>query len=183
MLEFLKYLSQLLVSPDKGWEDISHAGKPYDRLATEGLYPLLGIAAVTVFLGYFYDNDFTLIQLLQKAIIMFVKFFVTYFLAGAIFNIFVPKMVGGELNEKKSHTFIIYNVAMLALFAIIENCMPLQLAFIKFLPLYSAILIWKGARYLGVNSESVLEFSILGVASIIIPPFLFSWIFNAIMPS
>lgn len=183
MLDFLKYLFQLLISPGKGWEDISYAGKPHANLASEGLFPLLGIAAITVFIGYLYDTDYTLVQLLQKAIVIFVKFFATYFLAGVLFSIFVSKMVDGDLNEKKSQTFIIYNIALLALYSIFENCLPMQLTFVKFLPLYSAIIIWKGIRYLGIKQDSILEFSIFGTATIVVPPFLFSWLFTAIMPS
>lgn len=183
MLYFLKYLSQLLISPGKGWEDISYAGKPHPQLASDGLFPLLGVAAITVFIGYFYDPNFTLVQLLQKAIVTFVKFFATYFLAGILFSMFIPKMIDVDLNEKKNHTFIIYNVALLALYTIFENCLPLQLTFVKFLPLYSAIIIWKGTRYIGVKQDSILEFSIFSTAAIVVPPFLFDWLFSSIMPS
>lgn len=182
MLEFLKYLFQLLISPGKGWEDISYAGKPYDKLFTEGLLPLMGIATATVFLGYFYDSDSTIVELLQKAIVTFVKFFVTYFLAGMFFSMFLDKMIEGDISEKKNHTFILYNIALLVLYAIFENCLPLQLSFVRFLPLYSAIIIWKGTRYLSVKQESILEFSLFGTATIIIPPILFDWLFATMMP-
>ncbi len=182
MLDFLKYLCQLFVSPGRGWEDISYSGKPYKQLTTEGLYPLLGVAALSVFVGYFYNNEYTLVDLLQQSIITFVKYFVTLYLAGILFTTYVHKMIDGELNDKKNYTFIIYNIALLATYSTIENCLPIQLAFVKFLPLYSAIIIWKGTRYIGVKQDSILEFTILGVAALIVPPYVISWIFNAIIP-
>lgn len=183
MLSFLKYLFQLIISPARGWEDVSHAGTPYDELTSRGLYPLLGVAAISVFVSAFYNHDLTFIRLLQGAIIIFVKFFITYFIAVALFSLAAPKMSDGELNEKKGHTFIIYNIGLLALYNIIENILPIQLSFVQFLPLYSAIIIWKGARYLAIREDSMLQFTLFGIFSIIVPPYLISWIFNSIIPS
>ena len=66
MLHFIKHLLQLIISPVNGWEDISHKGTDAKRLATEGLYPLLGITAISTFIRFFYDDDLTLINLIGK---------------------------------------------------------------------------------------------------------------------
>lgn len=181
MRSFLKHTLQLIVSPAKGWEDISHAGLPVAKLTSDGLYPFLGITALSVFITGFYNSDTTLIQLIQGAIITFVKYFVTYFLAIAMFASLVKKMVDGDLNDKKSQTFILYNVGLLALYNIIGNCLPVQLSIVQFLPLYSAIIIWKGARYMAVKQELAFQFSLLGIAVIILPPYLLDWIFSSII--
>lgn len=183
MSRFLKYLFQLIISPGRGWEDVSHAGISPEELTSRGLYPLLGVTAVSVFVTAFYTNDTSFIHLIQTAIISFVKFFITYFIAVALFSLAATKMSDNGMNEKKSHTFIIYNIGLLALYNIIENILPIQLSFIQFLPLYSAIIIWKGARYLAIREDNMLQFTLFGIFSIIVPPYLISWIFNSIIPS
>ena len=54
MLEYLKYLVQLLLSPARGWEDISAKSPDPEEMTRKGLYPLIGIAAVSEFCAFFY---------------------------------------------------------------------------------------------------------------------------------
>lgn len=57
MLQYLKYLFQLLLSPGLGWEDIEHTDPDPEELTRKGLYPLMGLAAATEFLAFFYERE------------------------------------------------------------------------------------------------------------------------------
>jgi len=181
MLHFLKHLIQLLISPGNGWEDISHQGSDAKRLAIEGLYPFLGITAISTFIGLFYDPDLNLVIALQRSIVTFIQYFVTYFVAIFLFSAYLNKCVEGELNEKRNMTFITYSIASLALIKIIENCIPIELSLLQFLPVYVAVIMWKGSRYMAVKSNKVGQYMILTISSIIIPVYLIKYLFDFIL--
>lgn len=181
MLKFLKHISQLLLSPGNGWEDISHSGDDPKMLISVGLYPILGLAAITAFVQFFYNSDLDLITLLQCAIAIFVKFFVTYFIATSVFSSILRCWVEGEPNEKKYTTVIIYIIAIMSLITILQNCLPIELSLMYFLYVYVALVIWKSTRYLAIKDKYVLHFMIMAIASIILPPFIISTIFNFII--
>lgn len=178
MLHFLKYLFQLIISPTPGWEDISHDGRDAKRLAVTGLYPLLVITAISSFIGYIYNGDQSFATLLQKAVITFVEFFITYFIAIFMFSLCISKFIDGEQNEKRNMTFITYNIAILALIRIIENSLPVELSLIEFLPIYVAIVMWQGMKYMAVNKHKVGQFMLLSIFSIILSPYLLSKLFE-----
>lgn len=181
MLNFLKHLFQLLFSPGNGWEDISHQGRDAKRLAKEGLYPFLGITAISAFLNYFYNYDLNLINLLQDAIITFVQFFITYFIAIILFSVYLGKYVEGELNEKRNMTFITYSIVALAFAKIVENSMPTEMSIVQFLPVYVAIIMGKGSKYMAVKRKNLAYFIILTIVSIILPVYLIKYIFDFIL--
>ena len=74
MLKFLKNIFQLILSPGNGWEDISHDGEDPKVLAAKGLYPIIGFASIMAFAQFFYNEELSLVILLQRAIIIFVQF-------------------------------------------------------------------------------------------------------------
>ena len=46
MKQYLKNILQLILSPTKGWEDISAAVENPDTVAAKGYYPLLAVEAL-----------------------------------------------------------------------------------------------------------------------------------------
>ena len=182
MIRFLKYLLHLVLSPGKGWEDISHEGQGPKMIVNEGLYPLLGIASLSAFIVYFYNDEYGLAELLQHAIIIFVQYFISFFIASFLYSIYAVKYVDGAVNEKKNHTLISYSLALLSVITIIGNCLPMELSLVQFLPVYVALVIWKGCRYMAVKEEKTRQYMIFAVISIILPPILLGYLFNLIIP-
>ena len=181
MLKFLKNIGQLILSPGNGWDDISYSGDDPKVLTSTGLYPLLGLAATTTFMRYIYEPDLELVLLLQQAIIVFVKLFVTYFIASAVFGITLFRWVDGKPNEKKYNTIIAYSLAIVALILTLENCLPIKLSLINFLYIYVALVIWKSSRYLAVKAKYVGHFMITAILSIIVLPFLVGALLSCII--
>lgn len=52
---------------------------------------------------------------------------------------------------------------------------------IMFLGIYTAIVLWRGDRYMAVREESVGRFMIFTILTVIVPPFLIIFIFNLIL--
>ncbi|MBE6318569.1 MAG: hypothetical protein E7081_06315 [Bacteroidales bacterium] len=181
MLKFLKYICQLILSPGNGWEDISHAGEDHKQLIKTRLFPIFGVAAISVFIQMFYDFDLEFVLVLQQAIVIFVQFFLTYFIATLVFAITMPSFVDGEPNEKKYTTVIIYSLAIIALITIFQNCVPVELSLVPYLKIYVAIVLWKSVRYLAIKEQNVKNFVIMAALSIILPPMIINAIFDFII--
>jgi hypothetical protein len=178
MLKFLKYLLQLTISPSNGWDDISYAGTETPELLSSGFYPLLGVASLTAFCQMFYNGDTGVAEALQSAIIIFVQYFITYFLAVYLLPVTAGSCVDGEFNELKLTTFVAYSLGLMALVTIVQNLLPIDLAILNFMAIIVAVVMWKGCRYLAVKPESVGRFMILAVLEVIVPPILLSQLFT-----
>ncbi len=179
MFNFLKNLLQLIISPGKGWEDISLKGDNTATIINKGAYPLFLIAALSSFFVLMYDTDVSIIMLIQKAIITFVQFFVSVFFAKFVFSFRIDKYVIGEPDEKRYSTYIIYGVSLVSLITIIKNIIPIQnIALIDFLPVFVALIMWKGCQYMAIREDKTGHFMIFTAVTVIFPPMLLNMLFN-----
>lgn len=181
MLTFIKLLFQLILSPAQGWSDISYAGLPVRRLASCGFYPIIGLAAVTSLLSGVYHPGAHWALLMQEGVVVFVKFFVSYFIAAAAFRSYGHRFSDVASEEKRSQTYILFSLSLLALMDLLQNCIPIDLPVIGFLAIYVAVVMLRGAAYMGVAEDSVGKFMIFSVATVIVPPYLLGFIFNLII--
>lgn len=183
MLHFLKNILQLVVNPTRGWEDVSHdAANPSD-LCREGLYPLLAIAAISCVGGFWkIDATTTLISVIQEAIITFAALFATLFLAEFTMGLAMDKICDKEPSPRKNLTVAIYTIAILAIISIINNILPLDLAVLKFLPIYVGFILYKSIRYQSVADDRIGHYMFLTIFSIIVPPYLLMMVFDLVKP-
>lgn len=179
MLNFLKYLFQLIISPRKGWEDVSNKGERTELLAIKGVYPLFLISALSSFFILIYNPDIKIVTVVQKVIISFVQFFVTVFFAKFVFSFVVDKYVDGVPDEKRYTTYIMYGVSLVSLITIIKNIIPIQnIALVDFLPFFIALIMWNGCRYMAVKEKKTGHFMFLTILVVIMPPMLLNYLFN-----
>jgi len=173
MALFLKMLFHLILSPSRGWEDVAQYDPDPQRLMTSGLYPVFAMAAVSVFIAGFYDQSFTFVGLLQRSIITFVQYFISYYIAQFVFAMFIRRYaVDGEVSDSRVGVFISIGLGLMAVLAVIMNCLPVELSLVQFLPVYVAVILWKGASYLNVRDDRISGFVILSVLSVIAPVYL-----------
>lgn len=183
MLKFLQHILQLVISPARGWEDVSSAGAQPDELTRRGLYPMLAIASLScIIMLLYHEPGYTLIEALQNAVITFTVYFVTLFIAGHAFTSFMPTISGNANSPLKNSTFIIFNLAILVTINIIDNLIPVDLVIVKILPAYVFYVMFRGIRYLDVAPDKTGQFMFLSVFSIGVPPFLLYFLFKLVMP-
>ncbi len=182
ILYFLRDMLQLILSPLKGWEDVSADGFDARELLIKGFIPFVAIVALTVPVKYFFVADASIVVLIQQAVVCFIKYFVSYFIAGFVFTLYLPGCIDGEFSMRKCHTFIIYGLGLLALINLIQNCIPVELAISFVMPIYAMYILWRGLRYLSVSFNGVGSFLIMTICAIILPPYLLQYLFNLILP-
>lgn len=170
MLLFIRHLLQLLLSPSRGWEDISAAAQTYDVIQRAGFYPWLGIVALSNFLQLFYSPTLTFFECLLGAITTAGGLFISLYLGRLFLDFTLPEHVDTKLNITKINTFTIYMVAMMGIYTIISNAMPANLTFLYFLPLLSVVIIFRATTYLGISGDRIAVFICLAsVATIVVP--------------
>lgn len=180
---FLKMLCQLILSPANGWHDVSHEGAEPSALFSAGYLPLAGAAAFAVFLQGLYHPGLGFVFLLQKAIEIFVQFFISYYIAQFFFCSFAGKYTDVAPGAKKMHTYIIFSLSLLALAVLVENCTPVKLYVPQFFSIYIAIIMWRGCRYMAVRPDLTRWFMLMALGSILLPPYILGFIFDIIVPS
>lgn len=184
MLRFLRYISQLIISPSNGWEDIAARAKSPAEIARNGFYPLVAITASSVFARLFYGGARLnpLPELIKEAVVTFVMFFASYFLASFCWSVFAGKFSAkSEATEMKQNTFIIYNLALLSIIQIIANCLPISLSLVQFLPLFILVIIWAGHTYVCVKPQSIFTFMLFSAMTILVPPYVIFYIFMTLL--
>ncbi|MBO5268698.1 MAG: hypothetical protein J6B13_08075 [Muribaculaceae bacterium] len=167
---FFKHLIQLLLSPSRGWEDISEAGRSVDDIRRTGYYPLIGITALSEFLRLLYGNSPSVVDLLLSAIAVAGTMFASMYLGRLLLDMTLPKCTDGHFNPTKVDCFTTYLLGIDCLFLIFANAMPAHMTFVNFLPLLSLIIIFKATQYLDIREDSRLNFTILAIIAVIVIP-------------
>lgn len=180
-LYYLRDALQLVLAPVKGWEDISADGLDDNLLLKQGLFPLLVLTAISSFISLIFEADVSIVGVLQQAIITFIKYFATYYLACLVFTLYLPRCISGEFSLKKCHTFIIYGITLLSLVNIVENCIPVELAVLFIMPIYVLYILWRGLRYMSVSFNGVGTFILITILSILLPPYLLQYLFAIVL--
>lgn len=170
MLRFLKYLIQLILSPGHGWEDVERARPDADVLARKGLYPLIGLTALTEFLAFAYERHVTLGVILIRAIADFGAYFIALFICRLILELYLGKMCGVKPESARINTFTVLGLGLMVLVQLVTNCLPWHLVLLKFLPLYVVLILYKAAAYLEVDKTKVLSFTMLAALAVVAVP-------------
>ena len=181
MAAYLKYLFQLILSPSRGWEDLSHDGADPDVLMRQGYYPLIGIGAATEFVQMLYHHDIGLGAALRGAIVTFCAFFAAVFISRMILDALLPKVSEGTPSERRTATLNIMCLGQMLLIRILSNCLPADLTLIHFLPVYALLIYYKASRYMAVRRDSEMNYLVIGLVSVIAAPVALGWLLGLIL--
>lgn len=177
MQYYLKYMFQLILSPGNGWEDIGIADRDPRSLALHGYYPLIAVTALSVFMqGVYHHVEF--LTLLMRMLVTFLVYFVGYFFGVFTLSIFSEPWLQHGYDERRSNTFVLYSLGLLALINLLINCLPVTKEMLFFLPLYVALVQWKGVKYMEVKPDRTGPFMINAILGILFPPYLFNKLFS-----
>ena len=180
MQRYLRHLFQLILSPGNGWEDIARANDTPRAIASSGFYPLIAIASVSVFVQGIYHTHLPFLLLFMRMIVTFLCYFISYFFGTFILSVLLERTLTGRYDQRRADTFVLYTLGLLSLISLILNCLPVTSMMLFFLPLYVALIQWKGAAYMDIRPEKTGLFMILAILGILTPPFVFYFIFSLI---
>lgn len=162
---YIRQLIQLILSPARGWEDISEAALTPDDIRRRGFMPWLGITALSEFIPLAYDPTLTFLVAAESAVAVAGGMFVAMYVAGIVFDISLGRFVDGTLNLAKGSVLSLYMIGIACMFTILANMLPTTLTIVHFLPLLSVLIIFKSTRFIGVRAGDAMSY--LGLAAIV----------------
>lgn len=181
MRVFFKNLFQLILHPAHGWEDVDRERADARSSALYGLFPLIILAGLTVFLDPVYHSGTDWIRMVMEFVATVTMYFPAYFLGTFVLILFLGPMLYEPLDENRCRTFALYTIGLEALVTILMNCFPFIYAILYFLPVYIAIIQWKGLDYMRVRADMAGRFMMLAVLGVMMPPYLIYFIFSLII--
>ena len=181
MKEFLKSLLQLILSPRNGWEDIEKAALRPSQLLGRGLFPLMALAAVSVFAQALFLHHVVFLKLFMRMIITFVVYFISYFFSTFVLSLTPLVAESSQPDEdERAQTFTIYTLGLLALISIVVNLLPVTPLVLFFLPCYVALVQWKGCAYMRIPEGKQGLFMTVAIPGVLLPPYIFYFVFSFI---
>lgn len=181
-LLYCKNLVQLILAPQKAWEEISGEELPSQELTRRGFYPLMAFAGATAFChGLYHISDFSVGRQLQEALTQMVTLFVSLILARAIIDAALPRLSLSPQNPDRPATVCIYSLSLMAVVVIIMNLCPIQLTLLWFLPAFVAVTVWQARSYLDINPEKQGQYIMLAIGTLICLPVIIAYILGYII--
>lgn len=181
MLNFLKYLILLIISPAKGWEDIAESDVTPRMAYGRGLLPLTAVGGLSAFAPLIYGKSTTW-QCITDALVIIGSYFITYFIAIFVYQTFAGRWVQERKADiKRFSLFISYNLAILLVCVMLRNVIPVENALINFLPVFDILIMWKGAQFIYADEDYVGHLMLLSIVSIMVPPLAIDWLLNLII--
>lgn len=177
MLDYLRHLIELLLSPTKGWEDLSASQADVAVTTRRGFYPLLIVSALTEFCGLFYNKGLGVGEVCIRALIDFGAYFVSLYAARMLFGFYENRaMVSGEASQpdsgesKRVDLLILMALGEMLLIQIAGNIVQAEVTVFKFLPIYVVLILCKALKFLNVPAAKAGAFIVLStVATVIVP--------------
>lgn len=183
MKKFCQYILQLVLSPGKAWEDIAGDEADARPLERNGMVPLMIVAALSALLQSVYHSGVSVFDALVRGAGIFVSLYAGFNIACQLFAKYVGRFTYEQPDLDCTRMVAMLGLSMMSLTALLCNLMPVQLGLPYLLSLYSVIVIWRSAGYLGVNRDLLLGYLAFVVASIAMPPMLIQALIDYVVKS
>lgn len=151
MLMFL----HLFWSPVKAWKRLKNSKVTPEEFAAKCFYPLLAVMTACNFLDLLRNQELTLAAELQKAVCVFIAFFLGYFCVLVISKFILPEDAREKIATRFGRVYLMAGMASLALFFTIGEVLPDLDALIVFFPLFTIYLSARGAKYLRIKKAGL----------------------------
>lgn len=179
---YLRDMVQLIMSPTNGWEDISYDDFDLKKLVTVGFIPWIIIVSLAAIVRTILSTSPDIFLMVKEILVIFIKYFVTYFVAGFAFSVYMPSFSNGHCRESLNNIFIAFSLGLLAVMDLLKECLPIDLAILNFLPLYILLIMWRGGRFVKYAEGHAFGYMVLCFCSVVLPPYLLQLLLNIILP-
>ena len=194
---YLRNMIQIVFSPARGWEDLEADEKrlarqrePEDAAGGDTFrrcfLPVAAVCSLTYLLRLFYGDAGGVVGAIVGVVVMFVSLFLAAMIARWVMQIALPRLLAADAPDEAEErmrvmNLICYSLTYIALVEAVANAVKVHMALFAFLPLYLVFIIWKGADYLRVATESVLMYVIVASAATGGSAYLVLWLLRAVV--
>lgn len=170
----------LLFMPEKAWRELSE--KPLrERLVLPLLvYPLLVLAALSVFIRYSYGYiDFP--DAVKQSVVAFIKYTACIVTAWVALVFLSKHYYHSVSNRRHIRTFVGCTFTITLLAFIVGNLLPSTFTFVEFAPFYMIWVTYKAKDYMQIPPENTFNFVISASMALLGLPFIWDFIINYIL--
>jgi len=183
--EIFKIALLLISSPARAWEEI-RLQEDRRKVLVGFVYPLIGLSALSVFIGSLFTHGWGDAQSYQIAMtnccISAVALFGGYFLASYIITEVGTKVFGLQRDPILSQQLAGYSLVVTFFTSIVTGVFP-SFHFIGIiLQFYIIYIVWEGTAILvGITGNGRLRYTLMASITLLICPFLIQLIFNKLL--
>jgi len=172
----------ILVLPKDFWKQEAENEEKYD-VASQFVYPLLGLIALSSFVGCWIHNaPFDLARALQLTCISFVAKFAGYYVAAFLMDELSASFLQVEKNIVQVRKFVGYSSVVFYLVTIFMNLFP-NFFFVYLFLFYTVYIIWEGSdRFMKIDENKKLLFTAASSVFVLGAPHLLEMILLAFLP-
>jgi hypothetical protein len=173
---------QLISSPARAWEEI-RLEEDRQRVFTSFVYPMIGLCALSVFIGSLLAMGWGGPQSFQYAMTrccaVAVSLFGGCFLAAYLINGIRVRMFRMGSDIPLTQQFAGYSLVVTFLLKMIMGILPDFRIIGLLLQFYIVYVVWEGSKILvQVKEKNRLQFTILSSILLIVCPALIEWVFD-----
>ena len=181
--DIYKRLTGLIFKPGETWEQFSLQEENQDRFLWRFIYPLMGLIALSAFLGILFTRKEFDFEVALKITLRTLISVVGGFFLGAYFLNEVWKSIFNQpKNIELCRFFVGYSSALLFVMNMITALLP-EFFFLQILVLYTVYIIWEGATgFMKVAEKERLKFTIIASLIVIVTPFVIEHVLRMLMP-
>lgn len=170
-----------MLSPTKGWEDISAAGVSYTDTQQRGFFPLIAITALSEFFRLIYSADLSFLQALGSVVAIGGGMYASLYACRLFLDIALTKFISAKINILKVNLLSVYLLGLDCLFRILANLLPATMTFLSFLPLISLLVLFKSVTYLSVPEDRIINYLIISFIGVVVIPLTICWLLTLII--
>lgn len=181
--EIYKRLIGLILKPGETWEQLSLQEEEHDKFLSHFIYPLIGLVALSAFLGILFTRKEFDFEVALKITIRTLVSVAGGFALGAYFLNEVWKSVFKQpANVVFCRLFVGYSSALMFVLNIVTALLP-EFFFLQIFVLYTVYIIWEGSiAFMKIKEDMKLKFTVFASFIVIATPFVIEQALRILMP-
>lgn len=144
-LKIYALAQELILNPKEFWNSRQDLKENHRELFQSLLYPLIGAAAATVFLGEFFRSDYFRIWIGLLWVVRKILLFGALYLMGVYGTNKILKYLKAEQDEAQLQILVIYSMVPFLLVSIVTGLLPF-LRFLDIFGIYGFYIFWLGSK-------------------------------------
>ena len=181
--KYILHIAMLLISsPAKAWEEI-RLRKNIREVSFEYVYPMIGLGALSVFIGSVVERGWASAEDYQYAMMqcagVVVALFGSYFLSAYLINRVRVQMLSQRDDILLSQQFTGYAMTVTFLLQILTGILPDLGIISMMLQFYVIYLVWEGSdKLLDVAEDKRTVFTVISTVILLVCPWLLRFVFD-----
>ncbi len=181
--EIVNQLIAIIFKPLSAWDTLSRKEEDNEVFLSHFVYPLLGIIALSAFLGVLFTyKEFDIEIALKSSIKVLISSMGGFFLGAYLLNELWHAVFKRVHDTKLIQRFVGYSSSLMFVLNIVLSLLP-EFIFLKMFVLYTVYIIWAGSEsYMKVSEDEQIKFTTLASFVIIGTPLLINVFLFMLMP-